>query len=426
MGEKSQWITELKALETKSKQPDEVLCDLIEIIQFVEKVSTKIHGMFDEAEIYRVVMEEFKKSRRYTASIVLLTDDGMKLRIAATSLSPEKLKVGERAAGLQVKEYTIDLNKSSIYRQVVKEGKTVHVSVSDMIGELFPRPLAHLISKTMGYEKKKSIMVPLRHHEKIIGIFAMTSTELAEYFIPSVRNLAQRISTALELADEHAEHKQTEEEKERVLHNLGERVKELNCLYGFSKLVEQADISLEEIFRGTADLISSSWQYPDVTCARVVFENKEFKTHNFRITKWKQSADVRVYGKTAGTIEVYYLEEKPEFDEVPFLKEERNLLDAIAERLGSITEHKKAEEALKVSKEFSEDLIASMKDGFSVLDKDGVHIDVNPALCRMTGFSRAELIATGPPHLYWPEEEYENIEKAFQKTLRGEFEDFGL
>jgi len=219
---------------------------------------------------------------------------------------------------------------------------------------------------------------------------------------------------------------QAEEEKERFLHDLGERVKEINCLYGLSKLVEQADISLEEIFRGTADLNSSSWQYPDITCARVVFENKEFKTHNFRITKWKQSADVRVYGKTAGTIEVYYLEEKPEFDEVPFLKEERNLLDAIAKQLGSITEHKKAEEALKVSKEFSEDLIASMKDGFSVLDKDGVHIDVNPALCRMTGFSRAELIATGPPHLYWPEEEYENIKKAFQKTLRGEFEDFEL
>jgi len=91
-----------------------------------------------------------------------------------------------------------------------------------------------------------------------------------------------------------------------------------------------------------------------------------------------------------------------------------------------ITERKRAEETLRESKEFIENLIASMQDGFSVLDSDGVQIDANAAFCQMTGFSREELIGVGPPHPYWPPEAYEEIEKGFQKTLRGEFSDIEL
>ena len=91
-----------------------------------------------------------------------------------------------------------------------------------------------------------------------------------------------------------------------------------------------------------------------------------------------------------------------------------------------ITERKRAEETLRESKEFVENLIASMQDGFSVLDSDGVQIDVNAAFCQMTGFSREELIGVGPPHPYWPQEAHEEIERGFQKTLRGEFSDVEL
>ena len=91
-----------------------------------------------------------------------------------------------------------------------------------------------------------------------------------------------------------------------------------------------------------------------------------------------------------------------------------------------ITERKRAEEAVRESKEFVENLITSIQDGISVLDIDGVHIDVNAALCQMTGFSREELIGVGLPHPYWPPEAYEEIETAFQKTLRGEFNDVEL
>ena len=54
----------------------------------------------------------------------------------------------------------------------------------------------------------------------------------------------------------------------------------------------------------------------------------------------------------------------------------------------------------------SESLIASMQDGFSVLDKNGVPLDVNPALCCMTGFSREDLVGVNAPFPYWPPEAF--------------------
>jgi PAS domain S-box-containing protein len=55
-----------------------------------------------------------------------------------------------------------------------------------------------------------------------------------------------------------------------------------------------------------------------------------------------------------------------------------------------------------------------------------VQVDVNPALCAMTGFSMEELIGSVPPHPYWPPEEYARIQAAFSETLQGHFADFEL
>ena len=132
-----------------------------------------------------------------------------------------------------------------------------------------------------------------------------------------------------------------------IAHNLGERVKELNCLYGITRLVERDNPSLDYILQGVVDLIPPAWQYPEVTCARIKLKEKRYQTTRFRITRWKQSEDIVVHGKFAGTLEVYYLKQMPPSDEGPFLKEERNLIHVIAERLGRIIENRLNEESLQ-------------------------------------------------------------------------------
>jgi len=128
---------------------------------------------------------------------------------------------------------------------------------------------------------------------------------------------------------------------------LRKRIKELNCLYDISKLRDTPGISLERIFGGTADLLPPAWEYPEVACARIVLEDQEFKTENFRETPWRQTCDIKAHGQSIGGVEVCYLQERPESDEGPFLKEERSLINAVAERLGRIAERRRAEEALR-------------------------------------------------------------------------------
>jgi PAS domain S-box-containing protein len=166
--------------------------------------------------------------------------------------------------------------------------------------------------------------------------------------------------------------KQAEKELQKRTHDLRERVKELNCLYGISALRERLGISLEEIFQGTADLIPPSWQYPDITCARIVFEDRDFKTQNFKETRWKQNSDILVSGECIGSLEVYYLEKKPQSDEGPFLEEERRLINAIAERLGTIIEHKRVMDMLETERDKFQGVLNALGKGVYIVNPDFV------------------------------------------------------
>jgi len=141
--------------------------------------------------------------------------------------------------------------------------------------------------------------------------------------------------------------RRVEKELKQVSHGLGERIKELNCLYSISKLRERTDFSLEDILQAILDLIPPAWQYPEITCARIIFDGYEFTTNNYKNSRWKLTRDIMVYSERIGTLEVCYLEEKLELDEGPFLREERNLIDAVAERIAKFIEREWAEDEIR-------------------------------------------------------------------------------
>jgi hypothetical protein len=150
-----------------------------------------------------------------------------------------------------------------------------------------------------------------------------------------------------DLSREIKKRKRVEKELEQISHSLGERIKELNCLYSISKLRERTDFSLEDILQAIVDLIPPAWQYPEITCARITFNGYEFTTINYKNTRWKLTCAIMVYSETIGTLEVCYLEEKSEIDEGPFLKEERSLISAVAERIAKFIEREWAEDEIK-------------------------------------------------------------------------------
>ena len=173
------------------------------------------------------------------------------------------------------------------------------------------------------------------------------------------------------------ERKKLEEEKSKLLHDLHEQLKELNCFYGMSRLFEKSDISLDDALQKTADLLPPAMQFPDITCARIVVENREFSTKNFKETQWKLQADIEISGEKVGFVEVRCLEERPTIAKDPFLKEERLLIDAVAERLGKITKRMKIEQASKESGERLRSIIESSSDQIFLLDRDCRFLSIN-------------------------------------------------
>ena len=148
-----------------------------------------------------------------------------------------------------------------------------------------------------------------------------------------------------------------EEELEQVCHRLRERIKELNCLYDISRFGANTDFSLDAILQAVIDFIPPAFQYPEITCARIIFDRYEFTTKNFKDTRWKLIHEITVNNERIGTLEVCYLEEKPALDEGPFLKEAKNLIGAIAETLAKIIEREWAEAEIRKHRDHVEKLI---------------------------------------------------------------------
>jgi len=131
-------------------------------------------------------------------------------------------------------------------------------------------------------------------------------------------------------------HDQEMMEPVRIASALRERIKELNCLYGIAQLAERCGDSIEGLLRDLVDFLPFSWQFPEVACARIVFEDSTYKSRNFSISPWRQAARIMVYNEPVGEVAVFYLEERPPADEGPFLKEERVMIEEVARRIGAL------------------------------------------------------------------------------------------
>ncbi|HAN03943.1 MAG: hypothetical protein A2X29_02250 [Elusimicrobia bacterium GWA2_64_40] len=142
----------------------------------------------------------------------------------------------------------------------------------------------------------------------------------------------------------HALHPQVP--KNEVIHALRERVKELTALHSTVCILQNYDLSTVEILDRVVKLIPPAWQYPENTAGRILVGKHESRTKGFRRTPWLQACDFQVSPELAGRIEVYYLRKSPPEAEGPFLAEERNLINSLADMLRVYFERKLASKAL--------------------------------------------------------------------------------
>jgi len=187
-------------------------------------------------------------------------------------------------------------------------------------------------------------------------------------------------SINLKLAEEIAERSSAQRRLQR-------HVRQLNCFYSLSKLVEMPDVSLDRILQEAASLIRNAYQDPENTCVRITFGGLSYQTENFKRTEFSQYVDIHIRGEKAGCIETYLIVAKDKAS--PFLEEEHNLLNAMAEYLGRIAERNQTQEKLQLFRS----LIDHSNDCIFVAEPEwGRFLDVNDRACELLGYSREQLL----------------------------------
>ena len=173
--------------------------DLISIIQFTENVSVKIHDCETEEQIYNTVITEFGKSQRFLANVLILSDDKKSLRIFGMGKNLQRVKIFEQILRLELKDFYIDLNKSTIFHDVVFLKMTHLVKIENVLNEIFSQKTAALVINKLGFDETMAILSPIEKNQEVIGVLVVIAPGLADFFVSSVKNLVSHISTAIEL-----------------------------------------------------------------------------------------------------------------------------------------------------------------------------------------------------------------------------------
>ncbi len=354
--------------------------DLVEIVSFTGELSARLHGGLEEAEVMAMVVDRFAASKKYTASILLLTEDGKGVRIGRTSLGRRETRAGEKAAAVRLDSFKIDLDKATYYRQVAVEGKTVTPTAGEIVEELFPLPLARLLNKMLACENRQAVLTPIRRHGEIIGVLAISAPSMPEYFIPSVQNLAHHISAALEGAEQHSV-------RRRAVDEL--RASEAR----YKALFEQAADSIV-LADGRNGLIVdfNNRAYGDLGYTREEFA--QLSIHDFQAP---ESAE-KLLGEGLDAFETLYRSKGG--DAVDVLVSSRSISIAGKEFVQiawrDITSRKRDQEALARSEERYRSLVSNIPDVVWTTDREGVTTFISPNVEKVIGYTQQDVYEGGP------------------------------
>lgn len=133
---------------------------------------------------------------------------------------------------------------------------------------------------------------------------------------------------------------------DNVKHRLQERVKELTALHRTARLLQDSERPFTEVMADVVALLPPAWQYPPICAGQIRCGDQIWATEGFRATEWFQQEAFVLRDGEAGSITVVYSESRPEADEGPFLKEERDLIRSLAEMLRAAFQHQRDDDQI--------------------------------------------------------------------------------
>jgi len=116
---------------------------------------------------------------------------------------------------------------------------------------------------------------------------------------------------------------------DRLHPDHAERVKELAAINHTTQVIKE-NKSVDETLQKICESLPVAWQYPDHSVARIIFDKKEYLSRGFMKSQWVQREPFTTIDQKNGAVEVYYTSKFRDYDDGPFLLEERQLIVNIA------------------------------------------------------------------------------------------------
>jgi PAS domain S-box-containing protein len=296
-------------------------------------------------------------------SLKLIVDASDTLNQKLISELEEKNVIIKRHAESEKAELNQQLTvNEQNYRSLFEQASDA-IMVTDLNGNFIDVNSA--MCKMVGYTKEELLSLniadvidpdqlserPIRFDKLSAGehVFSerkMLRKDQSEFFIEAnVKKFGE--NRIMAIARDISNRKVIEEEKEKVRYILNERVKELTTLYKCHQILEAEKKPVHEALQEIVSVLPDGWQYPTTAAARISLAGMEFVTPNFGPYKHRQFSEFTTRNQLHGTIEVVYLEDRPTEAEGPFLAEERNLINMIAEMIRIYLSRRYEAEALK-------------------------------------------------------------------------------
>jgi len=125
-----------------------------------------------------------------------------------------------------------------------------------------------------------------------------------------------------------------------LFHSLKERAKELSCIYQLEEILQDKSVPLENIFWKVIEILPASFYYANQCRVRIAHNGEVYQSPDFKESPWSLRAGIKVENDETGSLEVAYAQMMPTLNEGPFLKEEKQLINTIARRLGQTILHR--------------------------------------------------------------------------------------
>lgn len=144
-----------------------------------------------------------------------------------------------------------------------------------------------------------------------------------------------------------SEIKQAQQREHEALIQLRRRIKEIQCLQQITALETKVERPLDDLLQQAVSYLPPAWQHPEQACAQIRFDEAVFNSDGFVRSEWAQREAIKVNGIERGEVTVCYRQAQVAVDDGPFLKEERELIAAVAIQLGGMLELRESQAALQ-------------------------------------------------------------------------------